>query len=200
MKLSIAVLSSILAICSVTVSNPVDPSSTTSIEPTSTLFPGLYHQYLSDCHPFTLNEIVLIKQYADVKHKLNQEAEEIDLKESRVEEQKELLDEQRRSLRLLQGHPTSTNQSVPNYELNIFQTQSGIETSHTTLKNLEEELSELYEIHLKVRKEWTELQSKLYGYLVKHGTTGVIVTGAPNLELYPEFMKCFGVFYDGSSQ
>ncbi|KAK6098398.1 hypothetical protein MT418_002435 [Batrachochytrium dendrobatidis] len=100
MKLSITILSSILAVCSVTVANPVDPSSTMSAEASaSTASPDVaiasgsgftipLNPYMADCHPITSKGIKMIGNYADSKHGFDSAKKQLILKKQEIKNQK----------------------------------------------------------------------------------------------------------------
>ncbi|KAJ8325386.1 hypothetical protein O5D80_006322 [Batrachochytrium dendrobatidis] len=217
MKFSIALLSSILAVCSVTVANPVDPSlttttsteastSTTSPSATSTDgpdYPGFsspYDQYLNDCFPIDSEGIFLIKQYADGKNRYDKEKKKVDEKQSKIEEHEQLWQELNtefidRREKVFQGI------GVDNFISDQYDYQCRLFEQWANIDRLKKEMEELHKKYTKVHEKWTKLQSELYDYLLEHDKTAVMTTdGTPDLNLYPGFMKCFSIFYNGSPQ
>ncbi|KAJ8326149.1 hypothetical protein QVD99_001359 [Batrachochytrium dendrobatidis] len=79
MKLAVAVLSSILFVCSVTTANPVNPSATTDAEAsTSTFIPstkGIGLGALDDALPDNVKH--LLDKYAEIENDRNQQKKNI---------------------------------------------------------------------------------------------------------------------------
>ncbi|OAJ41061.1 hypothetical protein BDEG_24712 [Batrachochytrium dendrobatidis JEL423] len=114
MKLSIAVLSSILAVCSVTVANPVDPSSTMSAEAstytmsaeasTSTAstsgasaggsdYSSSYDEFEKYCYSFSLDQAMLIKRLAKAEAQFPKLSKKTNDKRHQHAAQKKVVDE-----------------------------------------------------------------------------------------------------------
>ncbi|KAJ8328596.1 hypothetical protein O5D80_003177 [Batrachochytrium dendrobatidis] len=116
MKFSIAVLSSILAICSVTIANPVDPNSTISTEvststastsatsadgPNYSSSPSSYNGFEKHCHSFNPDEIVFIEKAATIKADTQKIYRKHSNKNDELVAQKKVVDEMKQQLEIL---------------------------------------------------------------------------------------------------
>ncbi|KAJ8328608.1 hypothetical protein O5D80_003189 [Batrachochytrium dendrobatidis] len=213
MKLSITLLSSILAVCSVTIANPVDPSSTMSAEvstptastsatstgeSTSITAPGPYDQYLAECSPIGEDGILLIQQYADAKRKYDEANRMVRRKRSKIhKEEKKILGLKEELDSMWTKARRTRNASY--YGKKILETEFQIEDINKIIEDLKEQLDEMQNEHSRRHRRLVESQSKLHDYLLEHDTTGAMTTdGPPDLKSIPGFMKCFGIFYKGS--
>ncbi|EGF81080.1 hypothetical protein BATDEDRAFT_24750 [Batrachochytrium dendrobatidis JAM81] len=207
MKFSIAVLSSILAICSVTIANPVDPSSTmssaastptASTSATSTDGPtsSVFSPNNAGCDSFDQEGIDLIEAYANIKMVLDTEHKKSDQKESDAGEYTKLIDKKMKKLELLEQKAQESNEAV-DYTTKISQVKSETEAYRAILKTLKDELNTLYHEYLEWHGEWRKLRVALYDYLKKHDSTGEMAGDTPLLKSIPEFMQCFVKFYNG---
>ncbi|KAJ8322479.1 hypothetical protein O5D80_000084 [Batrachochytrium dendrobatidis] len=209
MKLSITVLSSILAVCSVTIANPVDPSSTTSIESTSNIaapsetsiatgepdyskYPSPYNLYESYCHPIRLDGVVMIQLFASSMHMTNQIKKEINKKIAEIKSQ-------RKALRMLEqtiGSLANRSQGLATFEVKVE-----IKDQTINLKKLGQRLKLLIKKHSRNITKEDKLQLTLYYHLVEYDTTGQMTNeGLEGLYKNQNFLKCFYSFYDRLSK
>ncbi|EGF81351.1 hypothetical protein BATDEDRAFT_24242 [Batrachochytrium dendrobatidis JAM81] len=208
MKFSIAVLSSIIAVCSVTIANPVDPSSTmssatstptASTSATSTGGPtsSVFSSNNAGCDSFDQEGIDLIKAYANIKMVLDNEHKKYSQKESDIEEYTKLINKKMKKLELLEQKAQESNGAV-DYTAKISQVKYQIRAYRAILKAIKDELMKLYHEYLEWNKGWRKLRMAVYDYLEKHDSTGEMAGDTPLLKSIPEFMQCFVKFYSGS--
>ncbi|EGF80361.1 hypothetical protein BATDEDRAFT_24867 [Batrachochytrium dendrobatidis JAM81] len=198
MKLSITLLSSILAICSVTVASPILPSSDAAIEFGSADHPNPYSEYMADCYPITLDGIVTIKNYADGKRNFDRKMKPFNLKTIQIENQKEAMSKLNAKMEFLATQVGNTRgPSV--YESEFLKLKPKHFEERSILEKLEKSLEELEPDYLKAKDGLDKLKSKFYYYLTRHDTTGVMAAATPNLDLYPGLKKCFSIFYNDLS-
>ncbi|EGF77591.1 hypothetical protein BATDEDRAFT_27413 [Batrachochytrium dendrobatidis JAM81] len=209
MKLSITILSSILAVCSVTVANPVDPSSTMSAEASaSTASPDVaiasgsgftipLNPYMADCHPITFEGIQMIRSYADSKHGFD------NAKKQRILKKQEIINQKKRIKGLKEQLDYLLDQAKdsPGSE-DLDEGFHSISSKYVRrLRALEKELKKFSKKLEEMRKVLAVLKSELYDYLVKHDTTGLVAAGSTvDLKSIPGFDKCFDYFYNRSLQ
>ncbi|KAK5670230.1 hypothetical protein QVD99_003245 [Batrachochytrium dendrobatidis] len=121
MKLLITALSSILAVCSVTVANPVLTSSITSIESTSTTAsPSTtaasepdysnpfdpYSLYMTNCYPINFDGILLIEMLASTTHRAEQIEKSINKKKAETKNQKKVVGRLKEKIVSLRAGPS----------------------------------------------------------------------------------------------
>ncbi|KAK6092256.1 hypothetical protein MT418_007491 [Batrachochytrium dendrobatidis] len=215
MKLSISVLSSILAVCSVTIANPIDPSSTMSAAastPTasSSATPadgstfittsGSYAQHLVDCYPIGEEGIIVIKQYADVKQALKNIEESLNKKKSERDAQREVFENIKKKINDLETKANGSNNSE-DYELEVAGLDADFEKHRKTHKKLRGECWEINNERADLKQKLAELQMKLIAYFL--GGNGFMTptnNDFSRLGSVPGFMNCFGKFYNGPLQ
>ncbi|EGF79914.1 hypothetical protein BATDEDRAFT_25420 [Batrachochytrium dendrobatidis JAM81] len=210
MKLSITILSSILAVCSVTVANPVDPSSTMSAEASvSTASPDVaiasgsvftipLNPYMADCHPITSKGIKMIGNYADSKHGFDSAKKQLILKKQEIKNQKKGIKALKEQLDSL-SNQAKDSPDPKDIEESFYSISPEYFGRLRALEKLEKEWRELSEKYKEMRKVLAVLKSELYDYLVKHDTTGSVAAGSTvDLESIPGFKKCFKFFYNRS--
>ncbi|KAJ8329436.1 hypothetical protein O5D80_002446 [Batrachochytrium dendrobatidis] len=213
MKFSITLLSSILAVCSVTIANPVDSSSTTSTEAstlsaspsaTKTAEPtsvpdSLYGDY-SGCHLIDSEGVVLIKilvEYGKTADILKQEMEE---KRIEIEIQRQKVKTQRKEFDALESEAEESN-DAENYGPKIAELELGIEGSREILRKLRKQYWDLDEEFDGLKERLTEFQMKILKYFLdSDGSTTLTINDFPRLESVPGFTECLGEFYSGSLQ
>ncbi|OAJ42057.1 hypothetical protein BDEG_25561 [Batrachochytrium dendrobatidis JEL423] len=148
MKLSITVLSSVLAVCSVTIANPVDPSSTMSAEvSTSTASPSATPADGSDypvfpspddgleryCGPFNSDEIAAIQKIAKTRAKIDKMFSKLYNLRLEINAQKKVITEAEQRL--------NTLLQTPDQESNIAEAE--LEKHRSVLEELRAELQKL---------------------------------------------------------
>ncbi|EGF76175.1 hypothetical protein BATDEDRAFT_92968 [Batrachochytrium dendrobatidis JAM81] len=205
MKLSIAVLASVLTVCSVTIASPVIPSSTKSAEssiwtviptanavsePDYSEYPIPYDGYGKYCHPLDFDGMMLVKLLAKNTHKLEKATKYINKKESNIACQETLVGELKERLDSVMddGHGSG-----------IAELESEFIKQNGILEQLKEQLERLFKRHSNWYKKDVGLRSALAEYFAEHGMSGEMTTdGEPNLYSYPGFKKCFDYFYNRS--
>ncbi|KAK6091381.1 hypothetical protein MT418_008106 [Batrachochytrium dendrobatidis] len=213
MKFSITLLSSILAVCSVTIANPVDSSSTTSTEAsTSSASPSatktaeptsvpdsLYGDY-SGCHLIDSEGVVLVKilvEYSKTADILKQEMEE---KRIEIEIQRQKVKKQRKEFDALESEAEESN-DAESYGPKIAELELGIEGSREILRKLRKQYWDLDEEFDGLKERLTEFQMKILKYFLdSDGSTTLTINDFPRLESVPGFTECLGEFYSGSLQ
>ncbi|KAL5039716.1 hypothetical protein RTP6_006844 [Batrachochytrium dendrobatidis] len=213
MKFSITLLSSILAVCSVTIANPVDSSSTTSTEAstlsaspsaTKTAEPtsvpdSLYGDY-SGCHLIDSEGVVLIKilvEYSKTADILKQEMEE---KRIEIEIQRQKVKTQRKEFDALESEAEESN-DAESYGSKIAELELGIEGSREILRKLRKQYWDLDEEFDGLKERLAEFQMKILKYFLGNdGSTPLTINDFPRLESVPGFTECLGEFYSGSLQ
>ncbi|KAK5666945.1 hypothetical protein QVD99_006167 [Batrachochytrium dendrobatidis] len=189
MKFSIAVLSSILAVCSVTIANPVDPSSTMSAEvstPTASTSGGSadLEKY---CGPFDIAEVSLIDKIAELQVKINENFEKSSSKRHERDLQKKLLEEMEKQFEILSQTPDDGLDTVE-FEL---------ETEREALEKLEKELQKLSDEAMVLIEENMDYKKTLRKYL------GLVPSGegdVPELGDYPGYTECYKYLFAVFSQ
>ncbi|OAJ43871.1 hypothetical protein BDEG_27184 [Batrachochytrium dendrobatidis JEL423] len=164
MKLAVTVLSSILAICSVTTANPVNPSSATSTETststaqpteiTSTVFEDRIISYeeatrLVDISQLSESDIGLIKDYLETDREYQEMKKVYVLVKSERRSQQKLIDQlYKEYLELVYKYQQNKNNPM---------CQEMVQNSKLMLKEAREKLK-------KLRKERLELSQKFFGF------------------------------------
>ncbi|EGF76678.1 hypothetical protein BATDEDRAFT_92471 [Batrachochytrium dendrobatidis JAM81] len=221
MKLSIAILSSILLACSVTVADPVLDSSTTSTatstsstspsatatstsstSPSATATSGTSHskslysyiQYMNNCYPIGVDALKNIELLALASRKLDILSQYIDKKKAHVNEQKKVIDELQDEIDHLKNNPSSTESEMAKLEYMLTD-------YNEVFTKLKKDLVIIFKRHSRTCQETTKLRRKLKGYFKRHHPGEEIITyGGPYLNRYPIFTRCFHIFYNGALQ
>ncbi|KAK5671124.1 hypothetical protein QVD99_002884 [Batrachochytrium dendrobatidis] len=221
MKLSITVLSSILAVCSANAANPVYPSSTlttsteaststTSPSATSTgesIFtaaPGPYAQYLAECFPIDEEGIFMIWKYAQTKIAVGlfdveygPVRDECNAQIEKINELKDDLEGLEDDLEVLKKSAGGSNE-VSSLESKIAELKVEVTFRHNTVRGPLKKERQLNLVHLSLRgDELRAVQALLTRFLSSDGSTTPSVNDIPLLYLVPGFKQCFGKFYDG---
>ncbi|KAK5666815.1 hypothetical protein QVD99_006452 [Batrachochytrium dendrobatidis] len=205
MKLSIAILSSILLAFSVTVANPVLDSSTTSTATTtSSAYPSAtetsgtshltpldpYSLYMDNCYPISFSVLVKIELLASNAHKLEELSQSIGEERDQVNEQKKVIDELKEELGNLKSNPSSSRLEI----IGLEYTLSGC---IGVLKKIRRDLSILFLKHSGICQVNTRLRRQLKGYFKEHHPIETVDSdGETGLNRYPIFTKCFKSFYN----
>ncbi|OAJ43874.1 hypothetical protein BDEG_27187 [Batrachochytrium dendrobatidis JEL423] len=221
MKLSIAILSSILFACSVTVADPVLASSTTSTatttssaspsatatstlsaSPSATATSGTSHSksldpytvYMNNCYPISFDALKMIQLLASNSRKLERLSKDIDKKNAKVDEKKKMISELKNEIEYLKNNPSSN-------ESEIAELESTLTSRNKTFKKFWKNLSILFRKHSQACQLNTELRRQLKDYFMEHHSTEETNTdGGPYLNRYPVFTSCFRSFYNGVFQ
>ncbi|KAK6092327.1 hypothetical protein MT418_007278 [Batrachochytrium dendrobatidis] len=209
MKLSIAILSSILLACSVTAANPVLDSSTTSTATTtSSAYPSAtetsgtshltpldpYSLHMDNCHPIGIDGITLIELLASNAHKLEKLSRNIDNKKAQINEQKKVIDELKEKIDHLKSDPSSSKSE-------IIELESTLSDYTELLKKLRRQLKKIFWKHSKSSQLNTKLRTQLKDYFrANYPIETMDFDGEIGLYLYPGFTKCFKSFYNRSPQ
>ncbi|EGF82591.1 hypothetical protein BATDEDRAFT_86732 [Batrachochytrium dendrobatidis JAM81] len=209
MKLSIAILSSILFACSVTVANPVLDSSTTSTatstlsaSPSATATSGTSHSksldpytvYMNNCYPISFDALKMIQLLALDSRKLDRLSKDISKKNAKIDERKKMVSELKKEIDHFKNDPLST-------ESDTVELESTLTSHNKASRKLRKGLSILFKKHSRTCQETTELRRQLKGYFMEHHSSEEIITGGgPYLNRYPVFTSCFRSFYNGVLQ
>ncbi|KAJ8328503.1 hypothetical protein O5D80_003853 [Batrachochytrium dendrobatidis] len=196
MKFSIAVLSSIIAVCSVTIANPVDPSSTMSAEistptastsggsasgPDSPEFPtpeGL-EEY---CYPFDDAEVSYINEAAKTHARIEKMFEKLEGLTLKVGVQKGLI-------QALERQAETQGQASSSW---LDTTQFNLETEREALAKLKDEYDERKERAAALIEQNRDAKSKLKQYMDQDPG----VNGDPaSPKTTSAYDKCFGYFF-----
>ncbi|EGF76816.1 hypothetical protein BATDEDRAFT_28318 [Batrachochytrium dendrobatidis JAM81] len=209
MKLSIAILSSILLAFSVTVANPVLDSSTTSTATTtSSAYPSAtetsgtshstlldpYSLYMDHCYPISFSVLGMIELLASNAHKLEELSQDIENKRARFGKQKKVIDELKEKLGNLKSDPSSSKSEIAKLE-------STLTNRNKASKKLWIDLGILFKKHSAICQEITKLRRQLKDYFRRHHPIETMNTGGgPYLNRYPVFTSCFNYYYSRSPQ
>ncbi|KAJ8330822.1 hypothetical protein O5D80_000848 [Batrachochytrium dendrobatidis] len=187
MKLSIVVLSSILAICSVTTANPVVPSATTSAgASTSTIIPSAQTTPSIDFSQLPEEGMDLIKEYVQTKKSRNNAKEMHDSLQLERLSQKKLVEQLGKEIQeLINESGSSKNGSK--HKSKLKKLRHDLKQERKSLHRLTMKLlnSDYVNLGIKLGKIQTQLLQYLFGenlYQSAGYYTGL-------LESTPEFMK-----------
>ncbi|KAJ8330547.1 hypothetical protein O5D80_001525 [Batrachochytrium dendrobatidis] len=204
MKLSIAILSSILLACSVTVANPVLTSSTTSTATTtSSAYPSAtetsgpdltklfdpYSVYMSDCYPIDFDGITLIESLANGVRRLERLLQDTSEKKTEIKDQVEVVSKLKEKFDHLKSDPSSSKSE-------IIKLKSKLVGSIGIFKSLKRQMKELIKEYSHTNQQNAKTRAMLGDYFTKHHSVGSTNSdGTINTEPYPGFKKCFDHFY-----
>ncbi|KAJ8325064.1 hypothetical protein O5D80_006404 [Batrachochytrium dendrobatidis] len=201
MKLSITILSSILAVCSVTTASPVYPSSTMSAE-ASTLtaspsanpaggdvypvFPSAYNleKY---CDPFDTTEASLIKEIAKAHVGIDVMSTQLEGLHYQYDFQKGVIIKVEQQLETLR--------QTPGQELGAAEAR--LKMQYEVLDGLKNELKELVKKASDIIKKEEGLQKKLTEHLSPGSSAN---GGILKLKTVSGYKKCYEFFFDHFSQ
>ncbi|KAJ8329437.1 hypothetical protein O5D80_002447 [Batrachochytrium dendrobatidis] len=204
MKLSIAILSSILLAFSVTVANPVLDSSTTSTATTtSSAYPSAtetsgtshstpldpYSLYMDNCYPISFSGITLIESLANGVRRLERLSRYIDMKRETISEQKKAASKLNKKIDHLKSKPSGRRSE-------IIKLESTLAEYIKALGNPKRQLRRLTKEHSDTNQQNVQTRAMLGEYFAKHHSVGSTNSdGTINTEPYPGFTKCFDYFY-----
>ncbi|KAJ8329224.1 hypothetical protein O5D80_002571 [Batrachochytrium dendrobatidis] len=202
MKLAITVLSSILAVCSITVANPILTTATTSTESsTSTDIPSsttsaestptpIFDPKEVNCDPFSSNEVVMIQTYARDRMFAKKVGKELNEKESEAIAQRNLIVRLKRRLEDLKSKPWE-NGGASNYGETVENLENEIGRQITVYEGLKKQSDNLDSICFDVGHRVTDSETQLMNlsprYRINTGPRHENMT----LEVFlPGFTKC----------
>ncbi|EGF80580.1 hypothetical protein BATDEDRAFT_24301 [Batrachochytrium dendrobatidis JAM81] len=202
MKLAITVLSSILAVCSITVANPILTTATTSTESsTSTVIPSsttsaestptpIFDPKEVNCDPFSSNEVVMIQTYARDRMFAKKVGKELNEKESEAIAQRNLIVRLKRRLEDLKSKPWE-NGGASNYGETVENLENEISRQITVYEGLKKQSDNLDSICFDVGHRVTDSETQLMNlsprYRINTGPRHENMT----LEVFlPGFTKC----------
>ncbi|KAJ8329175.1 hypothetical protein O5D80_002601 [Batrachochytrium dendrobatidis] len=204
MKLSIAILSSILLACSVTVANPVLDSSTTSTATTtSSAYPSAtetsgpdltklfdpYSVYMSDCYPIDFDGITLIESLAEGVRRLERLSRYIDTKRETISEQKKVVGELMQEIDHLRETHSGRRSEMKELKFTLGAKLEDLRRNKRHLRRSIKDYSDTNQQNVRTR-------AMLGDYFAKHHSVGSTNSdGTINTEPYPGFKKCFDYFY-----
>ncbi|KAJ8325393.1 hypothetical protein O5D80_006329 [Batrachochytrium dendrobatidis] len=155
MKLAVAVLSSILLACSVTIANPIDPSATTSTESsTSTFIPSAKGIGISGLDPLPGNVKHLLDKYVEIKDGRNQQEKIYCPLKSRYDSQCEVVINLKGKIEVLEyqsrrnGGSSKHNDIIQKAKLDLEHQRSKFAKFRKDLEACQSEIGRL------VEKEW----------------------------------------------
>ncbi|KAK5671123.1 hypothetical protein QVD99_002883 [Batrachochytrium dendrobatidis] len=199
MKFSIAVLSSILAVCSVTIANPTDPSSTVSAEAStstaSSSAPGysdlyvIYNEILEYCYPLDLGGIVMIETLAKTEVEFGKAKKLFEEKHGECKAQKTLVRELEQKYASLHEAPDQESKTAE------------IKAQREILDNCEDDLEHLKKNRIIKDEQIYMLKQMLKKYLAKRFSAGPLLDEDMSpANQYPPFLKCYSFFHHRLSQ
>ncbi|EGF76733.1 hypothetical protein BATDEDRAFT_92443 [Batrachochytrium dendrobatidis JAM81] len=214
MKFSIAVLSSILAVCSVTVANPVDHSSTMSAKvSTATVPPSAtetasakasnlntftrfdypkklksYNEFGKYCYSIGLEGVFMIEEHATLSVKIDKIEKDVHNLDARIKAQKNLLYNLEQDFDFLNR---ASGQGSVDLDL-----ETNIRTQREFLDELQEILQKILDGYRIRLKKDSEQELELKHYFEHHHKFEVTDSDDNiNLESYHSYKSCFDFFY-----
>ncbi|KAJ8327010.1 hypothetical protein O5D80_004434 [Batrachochytrium dendrobatidis] len=189
MKLAITVLSSILAICSVTVANPVNPSATTSAESsTSAVIPSAQTIASIDFNQLSDEGKSLIKEYAQANKKHNEAKAMCDSTGSVIASQEKLVKYLGDELKGLMDK-SRKNKHGPRHEKEVKEANSRLEEQYYIFLQLENKCVDSYWGKSGILSQFAKIKNQLVKSLFgKHTSVESVDSHIQLLESNPEFM------------
>ncbi|KAJ8330324.1 hypothetical protein O5D80_001325 [Batrachochytrium dendrobatidis] len=161
MKLAITVLSSILAICSVTVAKPVNPSATTSVESsTSTAVPSAQTTGWINFDQLSEEGMNLIKEYARVNKQHNEAKAMCGSTESIIVSQEKLVKGLASELKDLMDK-THKSKDGSKYEEEVKKANARFGEQHYLFLQFEKKCMDSYWDNSGIRLQLTKIKNKL---------------------------------------
>ncbi|EGF77052.1 hypothetical protein BATDEDRAFT_92036 [Batrachochytrium dendrobatidis JAM81] len=165
MKLAITVLSSILAICSVTVAKPVNPSATTSVESsTSTAVPSAQTTGWINFDQLSDEGMNLIKEYARVNKQHNEAKAMCGSTESIIVSQEKLVKGLASELGDLMDK-THKSKDGSEYEEEVKKANARFAEQHYLLLQFEKKCMDSYWDNSGIRSQLTKIKNELVKFL-----------------------------------
>ncbi|OAJ45435.1 hypothetical protein BDEG_28575 [Batrachochytrium dendrobatidis JEL423] len=135
MKLAVAVLSSILLACSVTIANPVDPSATTDVESSTSPTPNPNGIGMGGLNPLPNIIKDLLEKHLKLNHNRNHYGRICNSLKSEYEDQKKLVMNLGRKIQVLK-HKAQGNSGGPKYDDEIQETKVDLKAQKAKLADL----------------------------------------------------------------
>ncbi|KAJ8325405.1 hypothetical protein O5D80_006341 [Batrachochytrium dendrobatidis] len=135
MKLAVAVLSSILLACSVTIANPIDPSATTSTKSITSPTPNPNGIGLGGLDPLSDSVKDLLKEYIELEDDRNEQGKKCKLLQSEYDNQQKLIADLETKIYVL-GGKSQRNGDNSKYDGEIQKTRLDLEAQKSKLADL----------------------------------------------------------------
>ncbi|EGF76511.1 hypothetical protein BATDEDRAFT_28462 [Batrachochytrium dendrobatidis JAM81] len=188
MKLSITILSSILAVCSVTVANPVDPSSATNAEASTSAGGSNYPVFPTKdglkkyCSPFDTTQVPLITGIAKTRARLDKMLKRLEGVRNKVSVQRKVILE--------------TEQKVDSLKKTPGQLLNGAEAEYNLHQELLEELEGHLEERLKIASGMAEEKNNFKKTLIENLSSKSLMGSDSSLRIVSGYSKCFHYFFN----
>ncbi|KAJ8330014.1 hypothetical protein O5D80_001592 [Batrachochytrium dendrobatidis] len=166
MKLAVAVLSSILLACSVTIANPIDPSATTSTEYITSPTPDPNGIGLGSLDPLPNIIKDFLKEYIELEHGRDEQEKLYGSLKPQYDHQHKLVKRLKKKIQVL-GYISQTSGDGPEYNGEIRKNKLDLEIQKSKLANLKKSLqgceSKYSYLTVKVEQINVELVDLIFG-------------------------------------